>query len=80
MNNKKIRQRALGLLAGAAVVAAFAPAATGHAAGPRTRSDAGAGVGVLRLADEGISEPGSLDPVLFDGQALVVDNTMYRNC
>jgi len=78
MNNKKIRQRALGLLAGAAVVAAFAPAATGHAAGPRTRSDAGAGVGVLRLADEGISEPGSLDPVLFDGQALVVDNTMYN--
>src|SRR5579862_5257412 len=37
-----------------------------------------AAAGVLQLADEGISEPGSLDPVLFDGQSMVVDSTIYN--
>ena len=56
------------ILAGGAVLPS-----TGRAAMPSIAS----GAGVLRLADEGISEPGSLDPVLFDGQSLVVDNAIY---
>ncbi len=36
-----------------------------------------AGVGVPRMANEGRSEPGSLDPVLFDGQSLVVNNAIH---
>lgn len=36
-----------------------------------------AGAGILQLADEGIAEPGSLDPVLFDGNSMLVDNTIY---
>ena len=78
MNNRWVRRRALGLVAGAAVVAACPVAAGANAATARAQPGAGMGVGVLRLADEGISEPGSLDPVLFDGQSLVVDNTMYN--
>lgn len=50
----------------------------GHGWAAPARHDVAASAGVLRLADEGIAEPGSLDPVLFDGQSLVVDNIIYN--
>ena len=64
------------LLSVAVLVAALALPGTSQAVAGRHSPAASAGV--LRLADEGISEPGSLDPVLFDGQSLVADNAMYN--
>lgn len=59
-----------------ALVTALALPSIGHASEHQRLIAATSGV--LRLADEGISEPGSLDPVLFDGQSLVVDNAIYN--